>query len=310
MNILFLQRYNNYANRIIKTKELYIEDFIQTQASAGNETFLLENVNFNPNDGITTSLIVGDTTTKQFPGWIPDYCIVYNPESKIHNPVDDKDYTSFISSWFVIEAKRTRGNQYNLFLKRDVIRDNYDTIKEADIYVEKGTVSDDDSFIFNPENLDLNQIKQSETLLKDKTNCQWLVGYVVQDQNHWPQNENYYTATYSVPPSGAVISWAAIPASIKDYIDLSAGATGKEVEFLSNYERNASYEFYCIVAKSVGAPPFGVPYWDQYASIHFKNNGWEAYGQSVDNHGYGNAARMGGYIYGAYDINSWPGCNI
>ena len=44
MNVLFLQRYNNYANRIIKRNELYIEDVLDVQASENNETFLLENV--------------------------------------------------------------------------------------------------------------------------------------------------------------------------------------------------------------------------------------------------------------------------
>ena len=117
MNVLFLQRYNNYANRIIKRDELYIEDVLDVQASENKETFLLENVNFNPNDGVTTELIVGDTTTNQFPGWIPDYIIVYNPADKIHVESLNKDFTPFTSTWFVTEAERTRSSQYKLGLK-------------------------------------------------------------------------------------------------------------------------------------------------------------------------------------------------
>ena len=298
MNILFLQRYNNYANRIIKTKELYIEDFMETQASAGNETFLLENVNFNPNDGITTSLIVGDTTTKQFPGWIPDYCIVYDPEDIIYVEGLDKNFTPFKSSWFIIEAKRTRGNQYNLFLKRDVIRDNYDTIKEADIYVEKGTVDENDSFIFNSEGLNLNQIKKEEILLKDKTEMQWLVGYCVQDENSYSD----LSATYSVPPSGSVINWSSIPTRIKNFINLEGE---KETEFLADYDNSADFEIYYKIVNKLWTTFVPV---DNYASVYTRQNaGWNAIGTGVDNSGYGYALRFTHEKQMAYDINSWDG---
>ena len=300
MNVLFLQRYNNYANRIIKRNELYIEDVLDVQASENKETFLLENVNFNPNDGVTTELIVGDTTTNQFPGWIPDYIIVYNPADKIHVESLNKDFTPFNSTWFVTEAERTRSSQYKLGLKRDVIRDNYDSIKQADIYVEKGTVDSSDSFIFNPEGSNLNQIKKSEILLKDPTECQWIVGYVVQDSNPYQD----LSAVYSVPPSGAIINWSSVPITIQRYIDFAAGNTGKKTVFLSNYDSKANYEiFYKIVNQIFTA---FVPV-DNYASVTTKPDGYYTQGTGTDNSGFKPAGRFIDALFMTYDVNDWKG---
>lgn len=59
MNLIFLKGYNNYFNRIVK-KESTIADY---KAAVLDGTILnyieLTNINFNPNDGITTELIVG-----------------------------------------------------------------------------------------------------------------------------------------------------------------------------------------------------------------------------------------------------------
>lgn len=306
MNVLFLERYNNYANRIIKTDRMFIEDIIADQASEGKSTFLLDNINFNPNDNITTNLIVGDTQTKTFPSWTPDYCIVYDPANMVHDDNSNKDYTPFTSCWFVIECVRTRGNQYNLSLKRDVIRDNYDTIQDADIYVEKGTVQSTDSFIFNDENLNLNQIKQSETLLKDSTGCQWLVGYVVQDQNRWPSGTERYYTSYSVPPSGAIINWSSIPATIQGYIDLTAGSAGHETNFLADYDNSVHYEVSCYLVKQIGSALF-IPS-DVYSHLTMENYGWTGeQPNSTGNNGYLAAARMGGYLYMDTNVNNWPG---
>ena len=59
MNLIFLKGYNNYFNRIIK-KESTIADY---KAAVLDDTIVnyveLTDINFNPNDGITTELIVG-----------------------------------------------------------------------------------------------------------------------------------------------------------------------------------------------------------------------------------------------------------
>lgn len=79
----------------------------------------------------------------------------------------------------------------------------------APCFVEKGIISNNnDPLLFNSENMSFNQIKQSETLLKDKTGCAWIVGYVSQDKTRYPAS-GYYESTSPV-------------ATFEDYEDIPA----------------------------------------------------------------------------------------
>lgn len=50
------------------------------------------------------------------------------------------------------------------------------------MFMEKGFVSDTTNpLLYNKESMTYNQIKDSETLLKDSTTCAWVVGYIPQD---------------------------------------------------------------------------------------------------------------------------------
>ena len=98
-----------------------------------------------------------------------DYCIIY----------DSGTGSTIQSRWFIMEDNRTREGQYELTLKRDVIADNYDVIKDAPIYVEKAYINDaTNPLLFNSEGLQVNQIKQQEYPIKDETESGWVVGYV------------------------------------------------------------------------------------------------------------------------------------
>lgn len=60
MNILLLRGFNNYFNRIVK-KYSSLADYKSNSAS-----FLdLANINFNPNDGVATELIIGSVDQKE-----------------------------------------------------------------------------------------------------------------------------------------------------------------------------------------------------------------------------------------------------
>ena len=154
---LHLLHYNNYYNRIVKKFDSineYSDYIIQT----------IEYVeNWNPNDGISANQIVDNLVD------VPDYLIVCD-ENQVIN-----------SRWFVIEAKRTRSFQFNLTLYRDVIADWQPQIMNAPMFIEKALCQIDDTAIFNNENMTYNQIKTSEWLLKDNSNCPWIVGYVTKD---------------------------------------------------------------------------------------------------------------------------------
>ena len=178
MNILLLKGFNNYFNRIVK-KYSTLADYKEKSSSFLEFT----NVNFNPNDGVATELIIGGPTQTegdQVLFWeyngSPDYVICY----------DTGDNTTLIRSrWFMLESERTTTGQYRCALKRDVIAENLSAVLNAPCFVEKGFIADVDStLLYNSEGLTYNQIKQDEILLKDPTESGWIVGYVSKNFNH------------------------------------------------------------------------------------------------------------------------------
>ena len=215
MNILFLRGFNNYFNRIVK-KYSTLQDYKDNSTS----NLVFTNINFNPNDGVATELIIGSPDQKEAGSALdwenigtPDYCVCY-----------EGDPVVIRSRWFVLESERTRKGQYRLALKRDVLAEHFDRVMEAPCFVEKGFVNDvDSSLLYNKENMTFNQIKQSETLLKDETGCGWIVGYVSQDAQNYPANTgeaqpNWYKSV------GKVAGTA--PSDTIDITDVSADVRG------------------------------------------------------------------------------------
>ena len=152
LNTLVLLRYNNYYARILK-KEATLQAYLQYQV------LQFSNVNFNPNDGVNTTHVVNQSTD------MSNYMLVLDEANNI------------ISRWFILEAKRNLKGQYTIQLRRDLWADYTTDIMNATTFVEKGIAANSDTAIFNDEQVTFNQIKVSESLLKDNTGCRWLVGY-------------------------------------------------------------------------------------------------------------------------------------
>lgn len=151
---LYFLQYNNYYDRVSKVEESlseYMDHVIYT----------LDSVNFNPNDSVETVVPAIPLNVETLPA---DYLLVV--ESGLIK-----------SRWFIMEAKRKLTGVWDFTLHRDVIADYRDKIMNMPCLVEKGIVNEQDNTIFNNENMTYNQIKQSETLIKDKSDCQWIVGY-------------------------------------------------------------------------------------------------------------------------------------
>lgn len=193
MNILFLRGFNNYFNRTLK-KYSSLDDY-----KTNSQSYLdLSSINFNPNDGVATELIIGGTNQNENNkplAWdeigTPDYAICYEMEGTPSVAV-------IKFRWFVLESERTRAGQYRIALKRDVIAEQFDNIMTAPCFVEKGFINNSsDPLLFNNENMSFNQIKQSEILLKDNTKTGWIIGYVSQDKNRYPSSD-YYESTSPV----------------------------------------------------------------------------------------------------------------
>lgn len=151
---IYILKYNNYYNRILK-RELSIASYTEFIH------FVYERVNFNPNDGVDTNLVVG---AGEYDGE-GDYLIV----------ADDRDQIK--SRWYIIEAVRTRAGQYQVSLHRDLLADYYDDMISAPAFIEKAIVPDSNPLIYNSEMMSFNQIKKGELLIQDRSRCPWIVGY-------------------------------------------------------------------------------------------------------------------------------------
>lgn len=164
-SVIYLKKYNNYFNRTVKI------DGIGTLTALGSylvkvpsdETHTDEWIQFNPNDGIDTELIlnVSDDIVDT-----ADYLVEWQSNTKF-------------TRWFVLDAVRLRLDQYKLTLHRDVLADFYDDYKEAPAMIERAKPkSTSDPTIFNLEGNSYNQVKQSQVSIQDATALPWLVGYI------------------------------------------------------------------------------------------------------------------------------------
>lgn len=158
MQTCYLLNYNNYYNREYK-RLLNINDYLDYMK------YSWTNVNFNPGDGITTSIPVN------YDGEV-NYLVL--TDNAVPGTVGQE---VVVSRWFIIESKFTRMGQRVLTLRRDVLVD-YSTMATATVFAERGYVPNTNNLIFNSEGNSYNQIKKSEKLIKDESGSAWLVGYL------------------------------------------------------------------------------------------------------------------------------------
>ena len=174
---LYTLQYNNYYNRIKKgfdTMTQYLPFVVDT----------FQNINFNPNDNITTSVVLNTENHNV------DYLIAENENNEI------------VSRWYIMEAVRLREGQWKIELLRDVIWDYREQVVKAPMMVSRGWTYNGDKAIFNDESIAVSQIKQHETLLKDSSKAAWIVGYMAN-----PKAEDQdITITYGLAEPEADIS--------------------------------------------------------------------------------------------------------
>ena len=157
---LYFLKYNNYANRKLK-REASLEDYL---AASYNNTYIqiIQDCKlWNPNDGITTTITTPNNTNFDVE---PDYLIVADG-----NDIDSK--------WFIVETVRVRKGQYKCTLKRDVFAEAWDDLVVSTCHIDRAILSDNNPLTFNSEPITVNQIPRFEYLLKDKSDCPWVVMY-------------------------------------------------------------------------------------------------------------------------------------
>lgn len=153
LNNIYLLKFNNYFNRRVK-KLGSAGDYI------AQAVFATRNTAFNYNDGVQAEQVINSEVGC-------DYAVVTDPSD-----------TVIVSRWFVMESQRLRNGQVRLSLYRDLFVDYADEIRGSTCFINKGFVPQTSPLIFNNENMGFNQIKQSETLLKNKLGTPWVVAYL------------------------------------------------------------------------------------------------------------------------------------
>lgn len=159
MATIYYYKFNNYYNRKLKqfsSLSEYQSYLVYTET--GN------NLNFNPGDGVNTTIKAGRAGNPY--NVIADYCIY------------SEDNNTITSRWFIIEADRVMRNQYTLRLHRDLLADFYGSWTQSDCFIEKAILPDSSPFIYNQEEITTNQIKTDEIPLKDETKMAWVVGFI------------------------------------------------------------------------------------------------------------------------------------
>ena len=176
MSKIYIYKYNNYFNRIIKRES--------TLAGYGTPIHTLNNTNFNYNDGVSTTHICNFNGTG-------DYLILCDDNNNIQN------------RWFITEHGKTRGGQYRLTLRRDLIIDYFDIVVVAPMIVSRAMINNPNNpLLFNPEGFSFNQIKREEHLLDDGSESRWYCLYFKKDAPEKPITVNISDNAYDLVISG------------------------------------------------------------------------------------------------------------
>lgn len=147
---LYVLNYNNYYNRIVK-RETELSSYLPYQVS------VIYRVNYAPSNGVFMTQVLNSEVTGNY--------AIYVEGNEI------------VSRWFIIESGRNCKNQYTLSLRRDLIADNYDTVVNADTFIEKAILQDSDPLIYNSEDMTTNEILTSAYPLIDDSGLGLIVGY-------------------------------------------------------------------------------------------------------------------------------------
>ena len=154
MDTVYFYKFNNYYNRIVKRYDT-IEEY-------GDPLATQENCNFVHGDGVNATFTMNKLLSLKD---TPDYLIV-------------KDKDDEITRYFVTNSFKTRSGQDALTLRRDLIADFYsDVVKHSPCLIRKGYVPQTNPLIFNDEGVRYNKIKEREVMIKDESNCSYIVGF-------------------------------------------------------------------------------------------------------------------------------------
>lgn len=151
--------HNNYGNRTVEKLDT-LADYLE--AFDIDKDYMQTDVNFITGDGVHTSIVLGSANKPVLKDF--DYLVVYAGDE-------------IISRWFVLNSTHNTYGQLTVQLQRDVVKDIYEELIDAPMFIEKAILPYDNPLIFNQENMTYNQIKTNEWSLRDRSKVAWIVGY-------------------------------------------------------------------------------------------------------------------------------------
>ena len=211
MTLYLYENHSYYNRKIVRYKDIW-----QYDEAWGSSSAALSGVNFNPNNGITTTQVMNYDIDSPFADGsaAPSYCIVCDT------------YNNIVSRWWITSHTRIRNGQFGLTLVRDVIADYYDEVMNAPSFIRKGYIrSVNDPAIFNSEDMTFNQIKTKETQIKDKSGAAWYVAYISKDVSNKlitiPAKAVNTTANYDSLSEYPFAKYTAQNPYVGDYTDVT-----------------------------------------------------------------------------------------
>lgn len=240
---IYFYNYNNYYNRRLKREE--------TLDAYGTPLYYeTQNLNFNPADGVNTVYIAGRQN---------------NPYLGTANyVVYSADNIAVTSRWFIIEQTRNLQGQYTVQLRRDVVADYYDNILTSPAFIEKAILKDTDPFIYNDEQMTVNQIKTYTKDIKDRSNCAWIVGYL--DRKYAGGEIDITGVTIPDITVDSLESW-----EYNKYRTTSVKALNTDILQLVAYQSESDYDYANgYYSQSSASTPTATPDWEVSDRIRIK----------------------------------------
>ena len=214
MDTVYFYKFNNYYNRIIKRYD--------TIADYGTPMASQTNCNFVHGDGVNTSFTLNKGTTIED---TPDYVVVL-------------DYNNKISRWFVTNSFKSRNGQDRLQLRRDLIADFYsDIINYSPCLIRKGYVPQNNPLIFQDEGVQYNKIKQDEILIKDESECSYIVGFI--SNTAYPSGATVNGTIKEINYNYNYATLADFP--LKNYVQGAGNTHSQSAKIIKDYNYNNIY---------------------------------------------------------------------
>ena len=250
MHNLFLLNYNNYYNRLIK-KLNTLDDYLL----ADPNYFKIESVNFLSTDEVNASAIIN----------VVD--LAFNMNNYNYMISQREDSTDF-DRWFITKIENIRGCQFKLFLRRDLISENWDNLNASALLINKGYCDISNPQFFNKEPISVTEMPINQTYLKDSSGVSWLVAYLPKVVAETSSDVKWYTKKVDFKTSTLIVDFTDTRDAIK-----SAVFSGRKIigngEVKCNYYLNAggsvTYKKCNLISKTINSEYYSqIPTYQQY----------------------------------------------